>query len=826
MILEASPMDAALNAPRNAEDGGEPDARARSSETGEKGLNPSGDAARMSRLLRVGHPGDSEPPEEHRRMQLARPSAQAIARWSLALLLALAALFASGVTFFIVTNDPDRTSQSQIATLIAANVVVAGALTGVIAVQLWRLWGDRRHGLAGAKLHVRLIGLFTLAAALPATVLAAFAIIILEFGLEQWLGERINRGVQNGRTLAQAYLGEHAQSMQLDLELMAYDLARVGTTLNLRPDRSPIQFRQYLAGQAVARGLAGVMLIDKAGTLIARIELAAGRAYPLPPASSFAEADSGAPLVYGVDDPGTLYMARGLYKLEQYDGGYLLGFRVFDPGVREQLLKTREFAQEFAAAQTRREQLEAGFIIGYAALALVVLSGAMFVGLWAATSIVSPVGALITASQRVRNGDLAARVDVQDGDSELNILARAFNRMTAQLQTQRDDLVEANRQFDQRRRFTETVLAGVSAGVIGLTKDGAISIANRSALTLLDVADTAILGRPLNDVAPELTPLVREAMGRHTPVAEGQIDIVREGRVSNLNVRVAGDDSGSGARSLVITFDDITSLVSAQRTAAWGDVARRIAHEIKNPLTPIQLSAERLRRKYAGEISSNPDVFHKCTDTIIRQVSDIGRMVDEFSSFARMPTPAITDEDVGELISSAVFPQRVSWPDIEFNVEKPASAVFAPCDGRLVVQALTNILKNAGEAVSARLAEEGAGEAAPGRIDITLKASSDDAIIDVADNGVGLPQAERHRLTEPYMTTRTKGTGLGLAIVKKIMEEHGGALTLTDCSALGGRGARVRLSLPLRSAAARPSAADAPEANVADTAAAELESLN
>ncbi|MEM1104427.1 MAG: ATP-binding protein, partial [Pseudomonadota bacterium] len=322
------------------------------------------------------------------------------------------------------------------------------------------------------------------------------------------------------------------------------------------------------------------------------------------------------------------------------------------------------------------------------------------------------------------------------------------------------------------------------------------------------------------------TPLVREAMGRHTPVAEGQIDIVREGRVSNLNVRVAGDDSGSGARSLVITFDDITSLVSAQRTAAWGDVARRIAHEIKNPLTPIQLSAERLRRKYAGEISSNPDVFHKCTDTIIRQVSDIGRMVDEFSSFARMPTPAITDEDVGELISSAVFPQRVSWPDIEFNVEKPASAVFAPCDGRLVVQALTNILKNAGEAVSARLAEEGAGEAAPGRIDITLKASSDDAIIDVADNGVGLPQAERHRLTEPYMTTRTKGTGLGLAIVKKIMEEHGGALTLTDCSALGGRGARVRLSLPLRSAAARPSAADAPEANVADTAAADLESLN
>ncbi|MEL7029035.1 MAG: ATP-binding protein, partial [Pseudomonadota bacterium] len=474
---------------------------------------------------------------------------------------------------------------------------------------------------------------------------------------------------------------------------------------------------------------------------------------------------------------------------------YLIGYRVFDQGVREQLLKTREFALEFAAAQARREQLERSFLAGYAALALVVLSGAMWVGLWAATSIVSPIGALITASGRVREGDLAARVDVAQGDGELNVLSRAFNRMTAQLQTQRDDLVEANRQFDQRRRFTETVLAGVSAGVIGLTEEGRIAIANKSALSLLNVSDRDLLGEHISVVAPELLGLVREAMRRQNMLAEGQIDLAREGRLHNLNVRVAGDSTVEGERSYVVTFDDITNLVSAQRTAAWGDIARRIAHEIKNPLTPIQLSAERLQRKYAEEVTSNPDVFKKCTETIIRQVNDIGRMVDEFSSFARMPAPVIQLEDVGELIKSAVFPQRVSSPDIEFDVVAPEGPTMVRCDGRLVVQALTNILKNASEAIAARIAGDGAS-AGPGKIKVELSLDHGRVVIDVLDNGVGLPKAERHRLTEPYMTTRAKGTGLGLAIVKKVMEEHGGSLMLTDCSVLGTSGARVRLILP------------------------------
>jgi len=727
---------------------------------------------------------------------LARGNARKIARWSFAFVLAAAALFASGVTFFLVSNDAERASQSQIITLIAANLVIAAGLTAMIAVQIVRLWIDRRHGLAGAKLHVRLVALFSLAAALPAIVLAVFAVISLKFGLEQWLGDRVDRGVQNGRTLAQAYLGEHAQSMQLDLELIAYDLRRVRSTLNIRPSTSPIQFRQYLAGQAVARGLAGAVLIDGQGRIIARIELADGREYPLPPASSFAEADAGAPLVYGVDDPGTLYMARGLYKLEDYDGGYLIGYRVFDSAVREQLLKTREFAVEFAAAQKRRDQLERSFLAGYAALALVALSGAMWVGLWAATSIVSPIGTLITASEAVRDGDLSVRVDVERGDGELNVLSRAFNRMTAQLQTQRDDLVEANRQFDQRRRFTEAVLAGVSAGVISLNEDGRVSIANKSALSLLDMGEEDVARRPIGEVAPELLGLVRDAMARHNMLAEGQVDLVRDGRLHNLNVRVAGDRTADGEVSYVVTFDDITNLVSAQRTAAWADIARRIAHEIKNPLTPIQLSAERLRRKYADEVQTNPEVFHKCTDTIIRQVSDIGRMVDEFSSFARMPAPVIAEEDVCDLIRSAVFSQRVATPEFEFDVRLPDGAVNARCDGRLVVQALTNILKNAGEAVSARIAKEGANASRPGRIRIDLSVEPTRVLIDVSDNGVGLPKAERHRLTEPYMTTRAKGTGLGLAIVKKVMEEHGGALSLSDCAELGPSGARARLTLP------------------------------
>jgi two-component system nitrogen regulation sensor histidine kinase NtrY len=407
---------------------------------------------------------------------------------------------------------------------------------------------------------------------------------------------------------------------------------------------------------------------------------------------------------------------------------------------------------------------------------------------------------------RVSSGDLGARVEVQKDDGELGVLARSMNHMTAQLQTQRDDLIETNKQFDRRRRFTEAVLSGVSAGVFGVGPSGKITIANLSAGDIVEEDGARLVGRNFAEVLPEARSLFEQAAEPPYGEVANQITVERDGVVRTLSVRIVSDEV-EGDRSYVVTFDDISQLISAQRSAAWGDIARRIAHEIKNPLTPIQLSAERLRRKYLGEIQNSPDIFDKCTETIIRHVGDIGRMVDEFSSFARMPKPVIAPEDLNEIIKSAVFSQRVATPEIEVELEEPAGPRIVPCDGRLIAQALGNILKNAGESIGARIAAEGEGSSEKGRISVTVEMDDDDARISVFDNGVGLPKAERHRLTEPYMTTRVKGTGLGLAIVKKVVEEHGGGLSFDDSNVLGRTGAVIRLRLPATGAAGRPAQA-------------------
>jgi two-component system nitrogen regulation sensor histidine kinase NtrY len=382
--------------------------------------------------------------------------------------------------------------------------------------------------------------------------------------------------------------------------------------------------------------------------------------------------------------------------------------------------------------------------------------------------------------------------------------------MTAQLQSQRNELVESHRQAEQRTRFTEAVLSGASAGVVGLDGQGRADVVNRSALTLLSVNREEIVGKDLAAAVPEVAPLIAQALSGNESRVQDHIDIVRGGKTRNFTVTVTRERASEDDRGFVVTFDDITDLIMAQRTSAWADVARRIAHEIKNPLTPIQLSAERLRRKYKKEIATDPEVFEQCTQTIIRQVGDIGRMVDEFSSFARMPQPVMKDEDIGELIRHAVFLQRVALPQITFALLIPDEPIQVECDGRLVSQALTNVLKNAGEAVRAKFGKEGDEEQAlreGGRIEIRIVQDPMRVTIDVADNGVGLPTEDRNRLTEPYVTKRAKGTGLGLAIVKKIMEDHKGALTLEDApktDETGGvreSGAQVRLTFPRRLAA-------------------------
>lgn len=483
-------------------------------------------------------------------------------------------------------------------------------------------------------------------------------------------------------------------------------------------------------------------------------------------------------------------------------GVYFLGVRSVNPEVIGSARYTREIVEEYNRMGETVFSTKQKFLASYLIVTALVMTIAMWIGFWLAQRLIDPVGQLVGVAERITNGDLTARVDVSDSDDEMATLGRSFNRMTGQLQSQRNDLIEANRQFDERRRFTEAVLSGVSAGVVGLDTKGRVTIANRSAYSLLETRPDAMVGRLFTEIVPEMAELVSQALdskGSRKSAVQGQIDLVRAAHQHNFNVQVSNEGVAGEAQGLVVTFDDITDLVTAQRTSAWGDVARRIAHEIKNPLTPIQLSAERLRRKYGKEITSDPEVFEQCTDTIVRQVGDIGRMVDEFSSFARMPSAILKSNNLGELVHQSVFMQEVANPQIEYVTTLPEGPLMLDCDGRLLSQAITNILKNAGEAISARTdSEKGSYK---GTINVDLNANEDRYELVFADNGCGLPQEHRHRLTEPYMTTREKGTGLGLAIVKKIMEEHQGELVIEDVASQNGStetGARVRMVFHLQ----------------------------
>jgi two-component system nitrogen regulation sensor histidine kinase NtrY len=445
---------------------------------------------------------------------------------------------------------------------------------------------------------------------------------------------------------------------------------------------------------------------------------------------------------------------------------------------------------EYDRLDANRSGLQITFVLIFALVALLVLSAAVLIGLVMANQIARPIGRLILAADRVRGGDLSVRVPEAPTEDEVAGLLRAFNRMTNQLSAQRSELMDAYSQIDERRRFTETVLSGVSAGVIGLDAQGLIELPNRAASELLDRELMAAIGQELAVLVPEFAPLLGEARAMPDRPRTAEVQIGPPSRRRTLLVRIGADRKAGRTSGFVVTFDDITELQSAQRKAAWADVARRIAHEIKNPLTPIQLSAERLKRRFAREITSDPETFAQCADTIVRHVGDIGRMVDEFSAFARMPHPVIRADDVGRVAREALILQRTAHPDIEWATAIPPAGPVAPCDRRLLGQALTNLLQNAADAVAMRSAQ-GAGHIA-----LSVEADADAVRIAVADDGVGLPDEDRTRLTEPYVTHKPKGTGLGLAIVKKIMEDHGGSVTLDDRP--GGPGTVAVLVLPLR----------------------------
>ena len=726
----------------------------------------------------------------------------AIAR-RFAFALAVLAVLSGIATYAVLTrNSPFGPDPDVVLVLVNVNLVLLLALAVVVVRRVVQLWAERRRGSAGSRLHVRLVLLFSVVAATPAIVVAVFSVVFLNFGLQSWFSDSVRNSIYASLDVAKAYLDEQQNIVRADVLAVAQELGKDSAYIF----QDPARLETAVWALASQRGLSDAVVFDRTGVALARASYAASFGFdPLPSGEYVARAERGdVPVI--TNESGD--RMRALVRLAHAPNLYLFAGRFVQPGVLNHVKRVRDAVLGFEQLEARRARLQIYFAMLFAVLSLVLLLAAVWIGLLFATQLARPISLLIGATERVRAGDLSVRVEGIESTDEMGTLARAFNRMTGQIGGQQAELIEANRQLDDRRRFTEAVLAGVSAGVVGLDAAGRINLPNRTASTLLETDLERAIGRPLREVAPEMAELLGEAMRRPRVMAQGQVRIVRGRTAITLLVRVTAEHGENEVLGYVATFDDVTELQSAQRMAAWADVARRIAHEIKNPLTPIQLAAERLKRKYLKEITTDPEIFIACTDTIVRQVGDIGRMVDEFSSFARMPAPVMRSENLAELCRQAIFLQRQVSADIAMELDSPPG-VERECDARQIGQALTNLLKNAAESIAARhAADEGAPE---GRIVVRVaSAGGRVGSIDIEDNGIGLPVELRDRLTEPYVTTRTKGTGLGLAIVRKIMEDHGGALALEDRE---GGGARLRLIFP--DPAVLETQAKAPETTVA-----------
>ena len=695
------------------------------------------------------------------------------------------AMLSAFATFVVLADlTPIAPTHSVVVTLLLINALTVLLLLAIIGHEVWLVVQARRRGRAAARLHVRIVGLFAVIAAVPAILVAVVASITLDRGLDRLFSTRTQAIIENSLIVADAYLQEHARLIRGDLMAMSYDVARAKPLFDSDRER----FKQFFGAQARVRGLSAAAIIGADSSIIERADVGTPQALPLPDAAGLTNVTENEPQV------GMLLSANAVaavVKLHGYDNAYLSVIRPLDAKVVAQLRETQATVSDFANLQARRFGVQLAFALMYTVIALTVLLSAAWLGLSFANRLVAPIRRLIGAANVVSTGNLHVQVPVIRSEGDLAQLGETFNRMTYELRTQRDDIMRARDVIDQRRRFTEAVLAGASAGVIGVDADGCITILNRSAEKLIDRMETDVIGRPLTEIVPELGEIFANAQSGSQRLVQGQVTISRSTRERNLSVRVTTEQSPDAERGYVFTLDDITELVTAQRTSAWADIARRIAHEIKNPLTPIQLSAERLRRKYGKTITDDPAVFQQCTDTIVRQVDDIKRMVDEFSKFARMPKAEIAAEDVADTVRQVVFLMRVGNADIDIDLELAEDPMPARFDRRLMSQALTNLIKNATEAIAA-VPPVDLGK---GSIRVFAAREGGDIVIDVVDNGIGLPKENRSRLLEPYVTTREKGTGLGLAIVGRIVEDHGGSIELRDAADKipGQRGAWVRI---------------------------------
>ena len=706
-------------------------------------------------------------------------------------------------TFLALGPFSQGASSPALRLVLLADLVYILVVAALVLQRLARMAADRRSQSAGSRLHLRLSGLFALIALIPTVLVAVFAVLTVNVGLEGWFSDRVRQVVGNSLSAAEAYEGEHRTDLTEDAQSLAgYLNVAKQSTFFLRDD----QLRPILTqGQdAIQRGLREAFLIDGSGTLQTRGEKSYLFDFEQPTAEEIARAKAGETVI--IQDAANDEF-RALVHLDAYADRYLYISRNVDGKILGLLDETQQTVRLYQQLESERGRLLFEFGLLYLGFALILILAAVWLGLWFAERLARPVGRLAGAAQRVGSGDLDVTVQEEEGDDEIAMLGRIFNQMTRQLKGQRDALMDGHSQTERRRRLFDSVLSSVTAGVIGLDAAGKVAFVNRAAERLLDVTDGAT-ELSLDLAVPEFAALFERLRAGSGAAVQEEVRLTRKGNLESLLVRMAVRTNDKGRlEGYVVAFDDVTQLVSAQRMAAWGDVARRIAHEIKNPLTPIALSAERIKRKFRPLVGDQAADLEQYADVIIRQTNDLRRIVDEFSKFARMPEPDRREQDLTRLVRDAVILQESGQPEVTFVTDLLAEPLVLVLDATMISQALTNLIKNAGEAIETKT-ETGLSPDSKPEIRVRMTTTIKDAVIEISDNGIGLP-ADRARLFEPYVTTREKGTGLGLPIVKKIIEEHGGTLALVDAPLFDGNthaGAMAVIRLPRSPRPARPRA--------------------
>lgn len=723
--------------------------------------------------------------------------------WStrLSFLLIAAAIISGFATYAALTETPPfGDNPNTVIWLLNLDLIILLTLVILIGRRILSIWSGRRHNIAGSHLHVRLVLIFSIMAAVPAIIMAVFSAFFFHFGVQTWFSENVRTAVFESQAVAEAYLEEHQQVIKADILAMANDIDRQAVMMM----DAQAAYDRALDTQSLLRNLSEAMIFDVSGKILARSGLTFTLTFEKVPDYLLEQAQDGEVVVLTNDGDDRV---RALVRLSSGNNNFLFVGRRVDSVVLSHMAATKDAAERYKQLEGSYSGLQITVTMIFVVVALLLLLAAMWVGIVLARQLVTPISTLISVSDRVRAGDLTARVPKQKQVEEFDYLAQSFNRMTTQIQQQQDELIMANRQLDQRRRLTETVLAGVTAGVVGVDTKGNITLANSMAGELFEQKSEDLIGKNIIEIVPEIAPLLEQAHEKPNKITQAEIPfLAQEGHKLTLTVRIAIELIGEEERGAVLTFDDITELQSAQRKAAWADVARRVAHEIKNPLTPIQLSAERLKRKYLGQIDKDSDTFEVCTDTIIRHVEDIGRMVNEFSDFARMPESVIKPVPLIAELQDLITFQKAAHPEISITVRGELAgerSLKVPCDSQQIRQALTNLIQNAVDSIESRQKRDGDFK---GQVNILFeKDEEENLLLIVSDNGLGLPEGEDpSSLSEPYVTHREKGTGLGLAIVKKIMSDHEGRLimgttakikSLTEWQGLGG--ATVFLEIPL-----------------------------